>query len=139
MKQHDSAEALAKRCSNRILEKVEVVHNNNPGGYHDFCKSLPCKVVGVGVHHDTIFWILDGDFSIWLRPSITSSWKEKSTNCTRIKMTMNDGLVCYDDAQGFFGRDSRIRLWSFVYLGEITVLKRSIEINSEQTCVSTLQ
>lgn len=99
--QHDSAEALAKRCSNRILEKVEVVHNNNPGGYHDFCKSLPCKVVGVGVHHDTIFWILDGDFSIWLRPSITSSWKEKSTNCTRIKMTMNDGLVCYDDAQGF--------------------------------------
>ena len=114
--QHENAETLAKRCSNRTLKKVEIAHSNNPVGYHDFCKSLPCKVVGVGVHHDTIFWILDGDFSIWLKPSTTCSWKEKSTNCTRIKMLMDDGLVCYDDAQGFsvgilefvYGRSSTI-------------------------------
>ena len=99
--QHQNAEMLAKKCSNRTLEKIVIAHNNNPVGYHDFCKSLPCKIVGVGVHDNVMFWILDSDFSIWLKPSSTCSWREKASNCTRIKMVTDKGDVCYDDPRGF--------------------------------------
>lgn len=98
---YENAEMLAKKCSNRILEKIEIAHNSDPVGYHDFCKSLPCKIVGVGAHNNIMFWILDGGFSIWLTPSTTCDWKEKSSNCTRIKMVTNKGDVCYDDPRGF--------------------------------------
>jgi len=122
--QYENAEMLAKKCSNRMLEKIEIVHKNDPAGYHDFCKSLPCKIVGVGIHNDLIFWILDGDFSVWLKPSPTCSWKEKPTNCTRIKMVMDDSEICYDDAHGF-----SVGILEFVS-GRSSTLKRLRSLNT---------
>ena len=111
------AEELAKRCSNRTLQAIEIMHKSKPAGYAGFLKSLPCKIIGAGIHDKFVFWILDNDYSVWVAPSTTCSWEDASTNRTRVRIVLDDGEVCYDDPRGFSagaleficGRDATLR------------------------------
>ena len=94
---HAMAEAMAMRCSNRKLQSIELEYTNSPVISEKFLASIPCKIVGAGIHKDSIFWILNNDFSIWSTPSSTGVWKESSNNHTRIKIVLDDGIVCYND------------------------------------------
>jgi len=94
---HVMAEAMAKRCSNRVLQKIELEYRDSPVISEEFLSSIPCKIIGAGIHKDSIFWILNNDFSIWCTPSPTGTWKETSNKHTRIKVILNDGEVCYND------------------------------------------
>jgi len=96
-KHHAMAEMLAKRCSNRILQKIELEYKDSPVISDKFLASTPCKIIGAGVHKDSIFWILNNDFTIWSTPSSTGAWKEVSNKHTRIKIILDDGEICYND------------------------------------------
>jgi len=94
---HAMAEAMAIRCSNRKLQSIELEYTGCPVISEEFFASTPCKIVGAGIHKGSIFWILNNDFSIWSTPSSTGTWKESSNKHTRIKIILDDGVVCYND------------------------------------------
>lgn len=93
---HENAESLAKICSNKIMLDFEVLEGPVPEFYQDFRASLPTKVVGVGVHEKSIFWILDGNFFLWFNTNASASWREDAGKHAKIKICLNDKTLHYN-------------------------------------------
>ena len=93
---YETAEALAKSCSNKIILDLEIIAAPKPELFKDFCESLPAKVVGVGVHEKSIFWILDGDFFLWFNTTAAATWREDPGKHAKVKIRLNDKILHYN-------------------------------------------
>jgi formamidopyrimidine-DNA glycosylase len=99
------AENLAHRVSGQTIQSIEILSGrykeNPPEGYEEFQASLPIKVVGTGVHGKFIYWILDSEFNIWSTLGMTGAWRAQPGKHSRVKFTLSNGDVYYDDMRNF--------------------------------------
>ena len=92
----DTAEELARTCSNKIILDLEMINTSEPEFYETFRESLPAKVVGVGVHEKSVFWILDGDFFLWFTTTVAATWRETPGKHAKVKILLNDKTLHYN-------------------------------------------
>jgi len=97
---------LAEAIGGRTLEKIEILSGRyskkSPGGFDEFMKKLPLKVVGAGVHGKFIYWICENQQFIWSTLGMTGSWNKKAKNHARVKFVFSDGAeVYYNDTRNF--------------------------------------
>ena len=100
-----NAESLAKRVSGRDISGIEILSGRYgkkpPSGLTLLKNIIPIRVVGVGSHGKFMYWILDDELSIWSTLGMTGQWGDKPSDHARIKITLNDGEVYFNDQRNF--------------------------------------
>ena len=99
------AEDLAKRVSGKMLLDVSIIGGRylkkSPTGIEPFIDALPVGIVGAGVHGKFIYLILKNDHFIWSTLGMTGQWSTEQTKHTRVKFSLNDGDVYFNDQRNF--------------------------------------
>ncbi len=98
-------ESLAKHFSNKKIIDIELLSGRylkkEPSGFSDIKSELPISVVGAGVHGKFIFFICENEWSIWNTLGMTGTWSNQKSKHSRIKFTLNDSVVFYNDMRNF--------------------------------------
>ena len=97
---------LAKRVSGRKLQDIKIVSgrydkHGPPTGFDKFMEWTPTGIHGAGVHGKFIFWLLEGEWSIWSTLGMAGSWNNSSSKHTRVEFVLNDGSVFFTDPRNF--------------------------------------
>jgi len=99
------AESLALRISGRVLEGIEVISGRyikKPIDGLDLLNvKMPIKIIGSGVHGKFMYFLLDDAISFWSTLGMTGQWSKNSSKHTRIKITLNDGEIYFNDQRNF--------------------------------------
>ena len=98
-------EALAKRLSGRTITSIDVLsgryESKPPSGMQELTVNLPITIVGAGVHGKFLYWILKDEHSVWNTLGMTGTWSNQKSKHSRIKFTLNDSVVFYNDMRNF--------------------------------------
>jgi DNA-formamidopyrimidine glycosylase len=98
-------EALAKRLSGRTITSIDVLsgryESKPPSGMQELTVNLPITIVGAGVHGKFLYWILKDEHSVWNTLGMTGGWSESVEKHSRVKITLNDGAVYFNDMRNF--------------------------------------
>jgi len=98
---------LAKRVSNRKLIDIKILggryeKHGAPTGFEKIMEWTPIGIQGAGVHGKFLFFLLDGEWSIWSTLGMTGSWaNEKNELHSRVEFVLNDGSVFFTDSRNF--------------------------------------
>ena len=96
---------LARRISGKTLQSIEIIGGRylkkDPTGIEVFRNHLPMNIVGAGTHGKFVYWILGEELSIWSTLGMTGSWSSEKTKHSRLKFTLNDGAVFFNDQRNF--------------------------------------
>ncbi len=99
------AEALAKRVSGRKLVGIDVLSGRYseklPTGMEEILKEMPVQVVGAGVHGKFVYMIFQDEWSLWNTLGMTGSWSDKPRSNPRIKITLDNGDIYFNDDRNF--------------------------------------
>jgi len=100
-----NAESLAQHASGREVIGIDILSGRYikkpPGGLSSFCNVLPKRVIGVGAHGKFLYWLLDDELSIWSTLGMTGQWASNSSEHSRLKITLNDGEIYFNDQRNF--------------------------------------
>jgi DNA-formamidopyrimidine glycosylase len=98
-------EALARRLSGREIISIDVLSGRYdqkpPSGIDDLRSALPIGIVGAGVHGKFLYWILKDEHSVWNTLGMTGGWSESEEKHSRVKFTLNDGVIYFNDMRNF--------------------------------------
>ncbi len=98
-------EALAKRLSGRTITSINVLsgryESKPPSGIDELSANLPISIVGAGVHGKFLYWILKDEYSVWNTLGMTGGWSESEEKHSRVKISLNDGAVYFNDMRNF--------------------------------------
>mgnify|MGYP003119012780 CR=1 FL=1 len=99
------AESLALRVSGRMLEGIEVVSGRylkKPIDGLDLLNvKMPIKIVGSGAHGKFMYFLLGEAISLWSTLGMTGQWSRDINKHTRVKITLNDGEIYFNDQRNF--------------------------------------
>ena len=92
-------ENLAKVISGKTLVSVEILSGRYikkvPGGWNDFKKILPLRIVGAGVHGKFCYWLCDNETFIYSTFGLTGNWSTTCEKHSRVKFTFSDNTEIY--------------------------------------------
>ena len=97
---------LAKRVSSRRLVDINILSgryekHGPPTGFEKMMEWTPIGIQGAGVHGKFLFFLLEGEWSIWSTLGMTGSWTNDSTQHSRIEFILNDGSIFFTDSRNF--------------------------------------
>jgi|TARA_R110000824_G_scaffold47830_1_gene135716 DNA-formamidopyrimidine glycosylase len=99
------SESLAERLSGRTLTNIVVLSGrylkNNLENLSIVKDELPIEIVGAGCKGKFIFVILRDEWSIWCSLGMSGKWSEERTKHSRVKFSLNDGDVYFNDTRNF--------------------------------------
>jgi len=97
---------LAKRVSGRQLVDVKILSgryekHDPPTGLSKIMEWTPIGIHGAGVHGKFLFFLLDGEWSVWSTLGMSGSWTNELNQHSRIELVLNDGSVFFTDSRNF--------------------------------------
>ena len=99
------AQQLARRVSGRTLLSIKIqsgrYKERSPSGWDVIINALPKNIVGAGCHGKFLYCICDDEHYIWSTLGMTGNWSEQHTQHSRIKFTLNDGTIFFNDQRNF--------------------------------------
>ncbi len=98
---------MSKKISGKTIKSVTVLsgrYTKKPiSGFEDISRSLPTKVVGVGVHGKFLYVITDSSVNLWSTLGMTGQWSSGETKHSRVKIQFTDAEPLYFNDQRNFG------------------------------------
>ena len=97
---------LAKRVTNCKLVDIRILggryeKHGPPTGFEKIMEWTPIAIHGAGVHGKFLFFLLDGEWSLWSTLGMTGSWTNERTEHSRVELVLNDGSVFFTDSRNF--------------------------------------
>ena len=97
---------LAKRVSNRQLRDIKILSGRYektgpPTGFKKIVDRIPIGILGAGVHGKFLFFLLEGEWSIWSTLGMSGSWTNDPTKHSRVELVLDDGSIFFTDPRNF--------------------------------------
>jgi formamidopyrimidine-DNA glycosylase len=97
---------LAKRVSERKLLDIKILSGRYesqgfPTGFEKFMEWTPIGIHGAGVHGKFLFFLLEGEWSIWSTLGMSGTWTNDKNKHSRVEFVMNDGSIFFTDTRNF--------------------------------------
>ncbi len=98
---------LAQVVSGRYLDDVKILSGRYTKkeipGLSELIKSLPTRVIGVGVHGKFLYWVLQNGYFLYSSLGMTGHWGSKKQKHSRVLLKFSDESEVYYTDQRNFG------------------------------------
>jgi len=100
------AESLAKEISGKKIINVEILSGryvkNEMSGLAHLKEALPLRVAGAGVHGKFIYWLCEGEFSVWNTLGMSGTWRKEQSSHSRVRFDFSEGSsIFFEDMRNF--------------------------------------
>ena len=91
--------------SGKTISEIEVMSGRylkKPiDGIEHIQSGVPIKVIGAGCHGKFLYWILEGDLSIWNTLGLTGEWSNQKKKHSRVRIKIDEKDIYYNDTRNF--------------------------------------